>query len=233
MEEVGMVEEKNLNSSQEEQQESKSENNTNEFEKDSNESDKTIEKLQEQLKTLEEENSVLKQQNSELKDSYLRSRADFDNYKKRIQREFEEKEKFLVQKVIEDILPALDDLERAVDAAKDADDVTALHEGVTMISSQILSVLEKKWGLVKFSALNEPFDPNKHEAFMIEQGDYKQPVVIEEFQKGYSLHERIIRPARVKVGMPAPSGQNNKDDMSDSRAEEHTQEKQSDEKGEN
>lgn len=231
MEEVEMVEEKDIKNGQEEKEETEERVELSSM----NDSENEIEELKKKIESLEEENSVLKQQNAELRDSYLRSRADFDNYKKRMQREFEEKEKFMVQKVIEDILPALDDLERAVEAAENAEDVSALREGVSMISSQVLSVLEKKWGLVKFSALNEAFDPNKHEAFMIEQGEYSQPTVIEEFQKGYSLHDRIIRPARVKVGMPLPasSGQQNNDDkVSDSRAEEHTQENQSDEKGE-
>lgn len=185
--------------------------------------------LEEELARLKERSAALEEENAFLRDAYLRARADFENYKKRIQRETEERAKFLTQKLLEDLLPVLDDFERAIEAAEQTDDVKTLHEGVAMISERLHTVLESRWGLVKFSAAGQPFDPNRHEALQMEEGDFEEPTVIEEYEKGYALHGRILRPARVKVGMPA---RNRSEETQAVCTQEHTPDTTSEGKGE-
>jgi len=146
-----------------------------------------------------EEIEQLKKQVEENYNRYLRAQADFDNYRKRTRREQEDLVRYSAQPVIEGLLPALDNLERALAAAKESQDVESLAKGVDMIFRQIVQTLEQE-GLQPIEAVGKPFDPHFHQAVMQEESpDHEAGIVIQELQKGYQLKDRVIRPSMVKV----------------------------------
>ena len=145
----------------------------------------------------------LEAENAELTDGLLRKTADFENYRKRMLREKEEFVAYANRELLLDIVSIIDDFERAIRSADESHDFTAFHDGIVMIEKQFTSMLERKWRLARFDAVGEEFDPQRHEAMMTEERpDHEQSMVIEDFQKGYMLHERVLRPAKVKVSMP-------------------------------
>ena len=134
--------------------------------------------------------------------------ADYLNYQKRVAREMGEARQFANAELIKDLLGALDDMERALEAARAnhaADDPLLL--GMQLVYDKLLEVLARH-GLERIAATDEPFDPNRHEAMMQQSApELETPTVVEELQGGYELKGRVIRPARVIVGMPpAASG---------------------------
>lgn len=152
---------------------------------------------------LEAKITTLEAELSELKDQYLRKAAEFENFRKRLQREKQDSIEFANQSLLLDIIPIIDDFERAIKSSEAARDYDALHEGISMIEKRLVSQLETKWGLVRFESVGEPFDPNKHEAIMMEQSEtVQEPIVGEDLLKGYKLKDRIVRTAKVKVLMP-------------------------------
>ena len=142
-------------------------------------------------------------ENSNLKDQYLRKAADFENFRKRMVREKQEAIDFANQTLLLDLIPVLDDFERAIKSSEAARDYENFHEGISMIEKRFASLLDTKWGLVRFDSAGQPFDPNRHEALMVEKtADVTEPTVGEDLMKGYLLKERVIRSAKVKVLMP-------------------------------
>ncbi len=133
---------------------------------------------------------------------YLRLMADFENYKKRVVREKREFSRFASEDIILSLLPLMDNFERAITHCKDSGDsgeINVLLDGVVMIQRQMVDVL-KKSGVRSFESLGKPFDPTKHQAMQtVESKDVEPNTVIDEFQKGYFLHDRLIRPAMVVV----------------------------------
>ena len=108
--------------------------------------------------------------------------------------------------LLSDVLPIIDDFERAIQSAGESKDFEAFHAGVSLIERQLVSVLERNWGLKRFSAAGELFDPERHEALAAEEtAEHEDAVVLEEYQKGYILHDRVLRPAKVKVAKPVAS----------------------------
>jgi molecular chaperone GrpE len=106
-----------------------------------------------------------------------------------------------------DIIPIIDDFERAIQSAESSRDFTTLLDGITMIEKRMTSQLESKWGLKRFNSAGEPFDPNRHEALMMEKSpDITEAVVTEDLIRGYLLKDRVIRAAKVKVTMPEAAG---------------------------
>ena len=151
-------------------------------------------------------------QNADLADQLLRKAAEFENFRKRMFREREEGVRYANAALLADIIPIIDDFERALQSAADSRDFASLHSGVEMIERQLASVLERNWGLKRFSARSGPegelFDPEKHEAIAVEETPAGEPVVLENYQKGYYLHDRVLRPAKVKVSRPAQNATN-------------------------
>lgn len=151
---------------------------------------------------------------AELRDRLLRTQADFDNYRKRMLREREESARYANAALLTDLLAVIDDFERAIRSAEESRDFAVFLEGVSMIERRMLEMLENRWGLRRFSAVGEAFDPIRHEAMLRTESpagaDPSGPVVVEEFQKGYYLHERVLRPAKVRVQVaaeaPSPAG---------------------------
>ena len=132
-------------------------------------------------------------------DKFLRLQADFDNYKKRLDRDKIEFIKFANEEIIVEMLRIVDDFERAVEAGKTKHDFDVLYKGVEMIWKDLREFLKQK-GVKEIEAKGKPFDPHAHEAMMQEEReDCPEDHVIEELQKGYVLNGRVIRPVKVKV----------------------------------
>jgi len=154
--------------------------------------------------TWEQKSTELEIKLAELNDQYLRKAADYENFRKRMNREKQELTEFANQNLILDLLPALDDFERAIKSAETSKDFTSFFEGIVMIEKQLSSQLENKWGLRRFDSGGQPFDPNRHEAIQMEKtAGITEAVVQEDYVKGYFLREKVIRYAKVKVLVPA------------------------------
>ncbi len=155
---------------------------------------------------LEEMVARLEAENSDLKNQYLRKQADFENYRRRMTRDKEDAVAYANQQLLLDLTSVIDDFERAIKSADESRDYDAFHDGIVLIEKQLTGMLERKWGLKRFDSDGEPFDPQKHEAVMSEpRSDHEESMVIEDFQKGYLLHDRVLRSAKVKVSMPTES----------------------------
>ena len=163
--------------------------------------DQTEEVSQEEI--LQAKVAELEAANAELKDQMLRRQAELENYRKRLIRDKEEAVQFANESLIRDILGFLDNMERALTAAKNGGDVNALIEGFEMTQNQLLSTLDKNWGLKAIESVGQEFNPSLHEACMMTVDEnLDKETVLEEFQKGYTLHDRVIRPSKVKIGKP-------------------------------
>jgi molecular chaperone GrpE len=162
----------------------------------------TEEDRQEKEKEIDELKKKLEEKEKEIKENHdrlLRLAADFENYKKRTAKEKEEWTKFANEDLIRAILPFIDNLERAVNHAQKVSDVGVLIEGVRLTLQQLLQALNK-FGLSTFESVGKPFDPTVHEAMLVVETDQHEPnQVVEEFQKGYLLNNRLLRPATVSV----------------------------------
>ena len=133
-----------------------------------------------------------------LKNEYLKAYADTENTRKRLQNDFEMRQKYRIQSFALDILPAIDNLERAL-AQKATPENESYYKGVEMIYNQLVYALGKE-GVEVIEALNTPFDAAWHQAVMSEEVEGTESgIVIEVFQKGYKLKDRLLRPAMVKV----------------------------------
>jgi molecular chaperone GrpE len=151
----------------------------------------------------EEKIAGLEAQLAETRDQLLRKAADFENFRKRMNQEKQSAIDYANQSLLLDIIPIIDDFERAIQSGETAADVTSFLDGIKMIEKRLTSQLESKWGLTRFNSAGEPFDPNRHEALMMEKSaETTELVVKEDLQKGYMLKDRVIRAAKVKVLMP-------------------------------
>lgn len=148
---------------------------------------------------------ALEEEVSSLKDQYLRKLADYENFRKRMFREKDDAVQFANGQLLGDLVNVVDDFDRAVHSSETSRDFQSLHDGIDMIRKGMISMLENRYGLQRFDSLNTVFDPNIHEAMMSTSGDCAEPMVIEEFSKGYKLRDRVLRTAKVKVCMPGGS----------------------------
>ncbi len=141
----------------------------------------------------------LKKEVEELRDKYLRQVAEFENFRKRKDREVEEFWKVANAELIKKLLPILDDMERSIESAKKDKNFEALVQGIELVYKSFVKVLESE-GVTQISAKGQEFDPEIHEALMqVESKDVAPNTVVEEHQKGYKLGEKILRPAKVIV----------------------------------
>ena len=159
----------------------------------------TVEEKEKDLSNIEGKLSEEKEKNKELSEKYLRLTAEFENFKKRIERDKREFYKYAMEKLIKDMLPVLDNIELAIKSAEESRDFDSFSEGVKLIYKQFKEVLCKE-GLTDVCAVGEKFDPCKHEAVMHMESEKHEPdVVMEEHKKGYFLNDRLIRPSMVTV----------------------------------
>lgn len=136
-------------------------------------------------------------------DRYLRTLADFENYKKRTQKDQADRAKYANEQVFKEILPVVDNLERAITHSNETHDFEKMLEGVVLIQKQVVSVLEK-FGVRPIECLNQAFDPFHHQSVgqveLDENSDVEENHVVEEAQKGYFLKDRVLRASLVMIG---------------------------------
>ena len=131
--------------------------------------------------------------------SWMRAQADLENYRKRAQREAEEIRRYHTMSLMRDMLPGLDNLQRAISAAENSSNIEELLQGVRMVAGQFEAMLSNH-ALEPIEAAGKPFDPNKHEAVQqVPSAEYSPMTVIEEIERGYTLHDRVVRPSKVIV----------------------------------
>jgi len=163
-----------------------------------------LQKKNEQLRAMLDDSAARAAQTQErLKDTHerlLRTAAEFDNFRKRVQKEKEDLRKFAVESLLKDFLPIADNLERALDHAEEHD-LRQVIEGVRLVQKMLSDALVKH-GITGFSAIGQPFDPNLHEALMQQDSDKPAGTVVSEMARGYKLHDRLVRPAAVVVARP-------------------------------
>lgn len=141
----------------------------------------------------------LRRQLGDKHDQLLRALAETDNVRRRAQRDREEYVKYAVEGLTRDLLPILDNLDRAIAAARAAGDAARVVEGVELIQRELLRVLERH-GLTRYSALGQRFDPTRHEAVArVVSGEQAPDTVVSEVAPGYALNGRVLRPAMVGV----------------------------------
>ena len=151
----------------------------------------------EDLESLKEALEEAKEKAEKYLANWQRAEADFINYKRRSEQERADMAAFANAALITDLLPVLDDLERALENASDDLDTPTWVDGIRLIYRKLKAVLEDR-GLLEIEAEGKDFDPNLHEAVMCVEGE--EGKVCEEIQKGYKLRDRLLRPAKVKVG---------------------------------
>lgn len=155
--------------------------------------------------TPEQRLAELEQERDKLKDQLLRTAADYENFRRRAKRDQEEAERRGREEPLRELLPVVDNLERAVEAADQADNAQAVAEGVRMVLKMFEDVAARI-GLERISAMGERFDPNLHDAMQQQETDEHPPgTVVQELVPGYRLGGRLLRPAMVVVARP-PSG---------------------------
>ncbi|MGE5194193.1 MAG: nucleotide exchange factor GrpE [Deltaproteobacteria bacterium] len=133
---------------------------------------------------------------------WLLAVADLENYRRRVQKESEQERRYAALPLARDILPALDNLHRALEAAKNGGDVGQLVQGVQMVARQFDEILSRH-SVVPINAADKPFDPNLHQALQQVPAPDKPPMtVLAEYERGYTLHDRVVRPSTVIVSAP-------------------------------
>ncbi|MFB1080613.1 nucleotide exchange factor GrpE [Jeotgalibacillus sp. JSM ZJ347] len=158
-----------------------------------------VNQVSDQEESVEAAEENWQQKAEEAEDKYLRLRAEFDNYRRRIQKENETLQKYRAQNVVTGILPALDNFERALNIETTNDESASLLKGMQMVHSSLLEALKAE-GVEIIESTGQQFDPNLHQAVMqVSEEGYDTNTVIEELQKGYKLKDRVIRPSMVKV----------------------------------
>ena len=147
-----------------------------------------------------DEVAKLRQENTELRDRAVRTLADFDNFRKRSERERQELRRYALLEPMREFLTVADNLDLALSAQGSAED---LKRGVEMIHRQMAELL-RRFGIVEVPAVGQPFDPTLHEAVSREESrEVKVPTVVAELRRGYKMHDRLVRPSMVKVAVPA------------------------------
>jgi molecular chaperone GrpE len=162
-----------------------------------------FERISEQLAEKEKELA-------EFKDKYLRALADSDNARKRMRQQSEETVRLQRENLLRDLLPIVDNLERAVAAARGGGNGKPIVEGVEMVLRSMLDFL-RGHGVTQLSVVGEPFDPQRHEAIaQVESSQHPPNTVLEEHHRGYLIGDRMLRPARVSVAKPDNGGDGDK-----------------------
>lgn len=135
----------------------------------------------------------------EAENRYLRLQADFDNFRRRSRLDLEASAKYRAQSVVTDLLPAIDNFERAMQMETDNEQAKSLLKGMDMVYQSLLSALKKE-GVEQIESVGQEFDPHRHQAVMQDNDEkYGSNIVVAELQKGYMLKDRVIRPSMVKV----------------------------------
>jgi molecular chaperone GrpE len=176
---------------------------TDEHEEDKADTQSDAPEIEEEVAVLtpDEEIAKLVQEKQQQYERLLRVQADFDNYRKRVQKENANLLRYGSENALREILPIIDNIELAVNAAQTHNNSDSqLRTGIEMILSQFFTTLEKL-GVKPIEAVEHPFDPNKHDALLrVHAPEAEEGAVIKEIRKGYYLHDKVLRPAQVTVG---------------------------------
>ena len=160
--------------------------------------DNAQEEESKQISVSSKEWDAVNEKLKEAEDRILRISADFENSKKRLTSRAEETVKFANEKIILDIFPVVDDLDRAVSSLDQGHDTKSIQEGLHMVQKTFHKILEQS-GVKPIESLNQMFDPNLHEAVGEVESDEEEGEVVDEVQRGYLLNGRLIRPSRVRI----------------------------------
>ncbi|MGG6431177.1 nucleotide exchange factor GrpE [Anoxybacillus sp. D401a] len=162
-------------------------------------SGETQQEEQDELSLAHEKIAQLEAKLAEAENRLLRLHADFDNYRRRVRLDMEAAEKYRAQSLVSDLLPILDNFERALQVQVEDEKAKSLLQGMEMVYRALIEALKKE-GVEAIESVGKPFDPHVHQAVMqVDDQNYEPNTVVEEFQKGYKLKDRVIRPAMVKV----------------------------------
>jgi len=160
---------------------------------------KQLKDLKTKVAKLELELSKTSQERDTLKDQLLRKMAEFDNYKRRTEKEFIENIQSASKELIEDLLPVIDDFERSIQHAEAEKDKSPLLEGVNLVYKNLVKELTKR-GLSELDIIDQEFNPDEHEALMqIDSDKHKSGFIVDVHLKGYKLNDKVIRHAQVMV----------------------------------
>ena len=167
-----------------------------------------VSELHDEIEQLNERVEQAEKERGDFKERWMRAAADLENLRKRAKREREEQRKYGTDKLALELLPAVDNLERALMHAETSEDSGSIVDGVNMVHRQVLTALEKH-GITGFEAKGEKFNPEQHEAIQqVETTELDTGTVVEQFQKGYFIHDRLLRPALVSVAKRVAGGDN-------------------------
>lgn len=162
---------------------------------------KEVKELRSKVRKKEKDIKQLKKEKEEYKEKFLRKAADMENLRKRMDKEKDNHYRYALAEIFKELLAILDNFERALTSSNQENE-ESFREGMELIHKQYLDLLMKK-GLKPIEIKDKKFDPNLHQAIVTEESeDVQEPMIGEEFQKGYSLHDRLLRPTLVKVIIP-------------------------------
>jgi molecular chaperone GrpE len=162
--------------------------------------------LKSQVASLREQLEAAASERDTNYDRLLRAQAELENYRKRVQKEMDEYRQYQSLPMVRDLLPGLDNLQRALTAAAASKNIDDLVQGVEMVAHQFQDILSRH-AVVPIEAAGKPFDPNLHEA--IQQMPSEQPAmtVVNEVERGYTMHDRVVRPSKVIVSSGPPKSE--------------------------
>ena len=169
---------------------------------ESAESEKKEETAEEKITRLEKEVEDLKKQIEDSKKEALYKAAENENWRKRMMQQKEDAVAYANSSLLSDLLESLDNFDRTVESAATATDPKAIADGVKMINSSLVSMLESKYNLVGYGAVGDAFDPDIHEAIGMQEGDVQEEQLAAVYLKGYKLKDKVIRHAKVMVVKP-------------------------------
>lgn len=153
--------------------------------------------------TPEEKIAELEKENADLKDQLLRRAADFDNYRKRMIKEKQETFDYANANLLADLLDSLDNFDRTLEASATATDVKTIVDGIKMVNTSLVQMLENKYGLASYAQEGDEFDPDIHEAIgRVEEEGKDKETLKQVYLKGYKLKDKVIRNAKVMVSVP-------------------------------
>jgi molecular chaperone GrpE len=163
------------------------------------EQSKVEKKAEKKEAKLHEDLNALQKEKDDLFEKLQRVSADYANFQKRVPKQITDSVAYEKERIIKSLLPALDNFDHTLQSAHTAESTDVLVEGIQIIHDQMLAIL-KSHGVEQIESMDQPFDPTRHEAMMQrEETDKPDSTVLEEFQKGYALNERVIRPSKVIV----------------------------------
>ena len=169
--------------------------------------EKEIEKLRQESERIQQELESIRKEKDDIFGRLQRVYADYANFQKRVPKNIADTVAYEKERFIRSFLPILDNFDRTLQEARSAQNVEAVIRGVEIIRDQMLAIL-KSYGVERIETLNEKFDPARHEAMLRRsEPDKENDTVLEEFQKGYTLNGRVIRPSRVAVNKVQPSAE--------------------------